>query len=66
MEYNSKLIDISCANANATFDYACDLGGVKSPAQFLVVTSEHARRLFGVFTEQGFRASVCVRSTKAL
>jgi phasin len=52
VEYNAKLIDIACANANAAFDYARELNAMKSPAQFLEVTSEHARRLFGVFTEQ--------------
>jgi len=52
VEYNAKLIDIACANANAAFDYARELNSVKSPAQFLQVTSEHARKLFGVFTEQ--------------
>jgi len=52
VEYNAKLIDIACANANAAFDYARELNGVKSPAQFLQVTSEHARKLFGVYSEQ--------------
>jgi phasin len=51
-EYNAKLIEIACANANASFDYARELNGVKSPAQFLEVTTEHARKRFGVFSEQ--------------
>jgi phasin len=52
VEYNAKLIEIACANANAAFDYARELNGVKSPAQFLEVTTEHARKRFGVFSEQ--------------
>jgi phasin len=52
MEYNAKLMEIACANANAAFDYARELNGVKSPAQFLEVTTEHARKRFGVFSEQ--------------
>ena len=52
VEYNAKLIEIACANANAAFDYAREVNGVKSPAQFLEVTTEHARNLFGVYTEQ--------------
>jgi phasin len=52
MEYNAKLVEIACANANAAFDYARELNGVKSPAQFLEVTSEHARKRFGVYSEQ--------------
>jgi phasin len=52
VEYNAKLIEIACANANAAFDYAREVNGVKSPAQFLEVTTEHARKRFGVFSEQ--------------
>ena len=52
VEYNAKLIEIACANANAAFDYAREVNGVKSPAQFLEVTTEHARKLFGVYSEQ--------------
>jgi len=52
VEYNAKLIEIACANANAAFDYAREVNGVKSPAQFLELTSEHTRKLFGVFYEQ--------------
>jgi hypothetical protein len=52
VEYNAKLIEIACANANAAFDYAREVNGVKSPAQFLEVTTEHARTLFGVYSEQ--------------
>jgi phasin len=52
MEYNAKLAEIACANANAAFEYTRELQGVKSPAQFIEVTTEHARKRFGVFTEQ--------------
>ena len=52
VEYNAKLIEIACANANAAFDYAREVNGVKSPAQFLELTSEHTRKLFGAFYEQ--------------
>jgi phasin len=52
VEYNAKLIEIACGNANAAFDYAREVNGVQSPAQFLEVTTEHARKRFGVFSEQ--------------
>lgn len=52
MEYNAKVIEIACANANAAFDYARGLSGVKSPAEFLEVATEHARKRFDVFSEQ--------------
>ena len=52
VEYNAKLFQIACANANAAFDFAHALNGVRSPAQFLEVTTGHARERFGVFSEQ--------------
>jgi phasin len=52
MEYNAKVIEIACANTNAAFDYARGLYGVKSPAEFLEVATEHARKRFDVFSEQ--------------
>jgi phasin len=52
MEYNARLVEIACANANAAFDYARELHGVTSPAQFLELTTEHARKRFDVFSTQ--------------
>jgi phasin len=51
MEYNTKVIEIARANANAAFDYTRDLTGVRSPSEFLEVTTEHARKRFDVFSE---------------
>lgn len=51
-EYNAKLFEIACANANTAFDFAHALNGVRSPAQFLEVTTGHARERFGVYSEQ--------------
>ena len=52
VEYNAKLFQIACANTNAAFEYARELNGVRSPAQFLEVTTGHARERFGVYSEQ--------------
>jgi phasin len=52
MEYNAKVLEIACANTNAAFDYARDLSGVRSPSQFLELTTEHARKRFDVFSTQ--------------
>jgi phasin len=52
MEYNAKVIEIACANANAAFDFARGLYGVKSPSEFLEMTTAHARKRFDVFSEQ--------------
>jgi len=52
MEYNVKVVEMARANANAAFDYARDLNGVKSPSEFIEVMTEHARKSFDVFSEQ--------------
>ena len=51
-EYNVKVVEMARANANAAFDYARDLNGVKSPSEFIEVMTEHARKSFDVFSEQ--------------
>jgi len=52
MEYNVKVVEIARANANAAFDYARDLNGVKSPSEFIEVLTQHARKGFDVLSEQ--------------
>jgi phasin len=51
-EYHAKVVEIARANANAAFDYARDLNGVRSPSEFLEVTTDHARKGFDVLSEQ--------------
>jgi phasin len=49
---NAKVIEFARANSNAAFDYANELLGVKSPSEFLEVSTEHARKQFEVLSEQ--------------
>jgi phasin len=52
MNCNAKMIEFARANSNAAFDYASKLLGVKSPSEFLEVSTEHARKRFEVLSEQ--------------
>jgi phasin len=52
MDCNAKAIEFARINSNATFDYATQLLGVKSPAEFLEVSTQHARKQFAVLSEQ--------------
>jgi hypothetical protein len=52
MDCNAKMIEFARANSNAAFDYASKLLGVKSPSEFLEVSTEHARKRFEVLSEQ--------------
>ena len=51
-EYNLKVIEIARLNANAAFDYAHELLGVKSPSQFVELSSAHARKQFEAMMAQ--------------
>jgi len=52
VECNTKVIEFARANTNAAFDYANDLLGVKSPADFLKVATEHARKQYDILSAQ--------------
>jgi hypothetical protein len=42
---NVRVIEIARTNANAAFDHANKLLGVKSPSEFVQMATEHARAL---------------------
>ena len=52
VDYNLKLIEAARANANATFDFASELIGVKSLAEVVELSTAHARKQFEAFTQQ--------------
>jgi phasin len=49
---NAKVFEFAHANSNAAFDYVNALMGVKSPSEFLELTTEHARKQFEALSEQ--------------
>jgi phasin len=52
MSCNAKVIEFARSNSESAFDFANKLLGVKSPAEFLELSTEHARRQFEVLSEQ--------------
>jgi phasin len=52
IEYQRKALAIAQAHFDATFDWAQELVGVKSPSEFMEVSLNHARRQFEALTEQ--------------
>jgi phasin len=52
VDYNLKVIEAARANANAAFDFASQLIGVKSLSEVVELTTAHARKQFEVVTEQ--------------
>ena len=49
---NAKVIEFARANSNAAFDYANELLAVKSPSEFIQLSTEQARKQFEVLSEQ--------------
>jgi phasin len=51
-EYNLKLIDFGRTNTRAAFDYVYELWGVKSPSEFIELSTAHMRRQFEIASAQ--------------
>ena len=51
-DYNLKVIEIARTNTNSAFDYAYELMGVKSPSEFVELSTAHARKQFEAMTAQ--------------
>jgi len=43
-DYRARAFELMTANVNATLDYARELANVQSPAEFVALSSDHARR----------------------
>jgi len=51
-DYNLKLLEIVRANTRAAFDYAHELMGVKSPSEFLELSTAQMRKQFDIASAQ--------------
>jgi phasin len=51
-DYNRKLIEITRTNTRAAFDYVHELLGVKSPSEFIALTTAQMRKQFEIVSEQ--------------
>jgi phasin len=52
-DYGLKVIEVSRANTNATFDFAAKLMTVKSLAEAVELSTSHVRKQFDTFSAQG-------------
>ena len=50
--YNSKLLEFAQTNLKVAFDFAQKLLAVKSPSEFMELSTEHARKQIEIVTEQ--------------
>ena len=51
-DYNNKVIEFAQTNTVAAFDFAQKLSGVKSPSDFIELSTEHSRKQYETLTEQ--------------
>ena len=51
-QYNSKLLEYAHANSNSAFEFFQKLAAVKSPSEFVTLSTEHSRVQFERLTEQ--------------
>jgi phasin len=51
-DYNTKVIEFAQANTEAALDYVQKLSGVKSPSDFVELSTNHSRKQFETLTEQ--------------
>jgi phasin len=51
-DYNLKLIEITRTNTRAAFDYAHELLGVKSPSEFIELSTAQMRKQFDIVSAQ--------------
>ena len=51
-EYNIRVLEFARTNAEAAFDFAQELVGVKSPSEFFELSTNHSRKQFETLTEQ--------------
>ena len=51
-DYNNKLIEFTHANTYAAFDFVQKMSDVKSPSEFVELSTEHVRKQVETLTEQ--------------
>jgi len=51
-DYNNMVIEFVHSNTNAAFDFAHRISGVKSPSEFVELSTEHARHQLERLTNQ--------------
>jgi hypothetical protein len=51
-DFNLHLLEITQKNMNAAFDLARQLASVKTPSEFIELSSAHVRKQFEAFAEQ--------------
>ena len=60
-EYNSKVMEFAKANTEAAFAFAQSLSGIKSPSDFITLSTEHSRKQLETLAEQSKELAALVQ-----
>lgn len=52
-DYNNKFLEFAHANSNAAYDFVRKLHDVRSPSEFIELSTQHARTQTAALTDQG-------------
>jgi hypothetical protein len=64
-DFNAQWIEMALANTTSTLDFARQLAGVKSPSEFLELSTAHSRRQFDTFTKQAQHLTILAQKVTA-
>ena len=64
-DYSNKVVEFAQTNTNATFDFAQRVSGVKSPSEFIELSTVHARQQFETLAKQTTELWPCQRVSLA-
>jgi phasin len=62
-DYNNKFIEFAHVNTNAAFEFVQKLSGVKSPLEFVEISTEHARKQLEALTDQAKQLAALAQET---
>lgn len=62
-DYNAKFIEFAQKNTEAAFEFVQQLSGVKSPTDFLELSTRHSRKQFETLTEQARELAMLAQRT---
>lgn len=65
-DYNNKFMEFAHANSNSAFDFIQKLYDLKSPSEFVELSTEHSRKQFETLSEQSKQlAALAQKATSA-
>jgi phasin len=64
-DYNNKVLEFANQNMKGTFDFAQRLAGVKTPSEFISLSTEHTQRQLATMAEQAKELASLVQNSIA-